>query len=527
MWLPTEIPTLPNIASHWAKMTPNKVALSDGRSQVTYKQLESNVNAIANRIVDHGVPRGSHIAYIGSNSIEFFELWLGICTAGCAIAPFNARSAIPELAMLIEDSQTPLIFCEQGECLEKLNTVKAQTNAAFEVVAFNPEQRAEKWLGAWADTAKNDAPPAIDVKPDDIALLVYTSGTTGLPKGVQYDHQAFNYSFLCLHLEPDMRWQPSDVGLMAVPNFHLGGSWVLLPALYNGATIRTIPSFEPQQVLQAIETDGCTIVPLVPTALQMVLAHPQAKTTNFSSLHRVIYFGSPISAAIMKAAVQQFGCKLNQLYGTTETWFATLLDNAEHIGDEPPRLASCGRAITLVDIKICDTNGQEQALGTVGEVCIRTPTINKGYFNKPDATAEAFRDGWYKTGDLGWMDNAGFIFLVDRAKDMIVSGGENIYSVEVERVLNLHPDVVMAAVIAVPDEKWGERVTAFVVPATPATTNEAALCAALDTHCRKHLADYKAPKDIILKTALPLNPTGKIQKNKLREPYWADVQRNI
>ncbi|MCB1667510.1 MAG: AMP-binding protein [Pseudomonadales bacterium] len=532
MWRFDEIKTLLDIPRYWARVSPDKVAIRDGRSAVTYSELERNSNRIANRIVECGIQPGARIGYVGRNSIEFFEIWFGACKAGCAIAPFNWRCAVPELVDMVDDAGTPLVFSEDVYSTPKMLEVKDKSAAAFELVSFNAESCSDKdlrsihWLGGWANHV-GDHNPGIKVHSDDVALLVYTSGTTGKPKGAQYDHQAFNYSFLCMSLEPEMGWNPDDVGLMAVPNFHLGGNWVLLPALYHGATIRTIPAFDPEAVLDAIERDSATILPLVPTALQMLVEHPKAATTNFSSLQRVIYFGSPISADVMKKAVGTLGCKLNQLYGNTETWFVTLLGHEDHLAEQSSRLASCGKALPLIDVKICDEEGKELPVGEVGELCIRTPTINMGYLNKPEATAKAFHDGWYRSGDLARLDSEGFIFLVDRAKDMIVSGGENIYSVEVERVLNLHPEVSLAAVIGIPDEKWGEKVTAFIVRARESDVADEQFGLELIEHCRQYLAGYKVPKEIMIQDSLPLNPTGKIQKNVLREPYWGSVNRYI
>ena len=308
-----------------------------------------------------------------------------------------------------------------------------------------------------------------------------------------------------------------------MPNFHLGGNWVLLGALYHGACVSIVPTFEPQAVLDAISDHQCTVMPIVPTAMQMLEEHPAIGAVDFSSLHKILYFGSPIDDKAVRKAIATFGCELNQLYGTTETWFATLLKHTEHIANKPAKLKSCGKALPFIDIKICDEHHQAVADGTVGEICIRTPVLNKGYWQKPEATAATVIDGWYHSGDLAWRDNEGYIYLVDRAKDMIVSGGENIYSVEVERAIATHPAVNQVAVIGIPDQKWGEKVIAFVV-----LNSEATLSAeTLQAYCREQIASYKTPKDILFKDSLPMNLTGKIQKNLLRAPYWQTQSRQI
>jgi len=522
MWRFSEIRVLPDIVRYWSKITPDKVALKDGSLNLTYRELDESSNRIANRIIATGVSPGAHIGYVGRNSVEFFEVWFGACKAGCAIAPFNWRSAPLELAVLAGDAETPLIFAESDLCSPKVLEARSLGSLSYEVVNFSLEGNRQQRFEGWAEQSSNQD-PHIAVYGDDVALLVYTSGTTGRPKGVQYSHEAFDRSFLCMSLEPEMAWAPEDVGLMVVPNFHLGGNWVLLPALYHGATIRTIPAFDSGLILEAIEADRCTIMPLVPTALQMLLEHPGIENTDLSSLHKIIYFGSPISAETMTGAVTTLGCKLNQLYGTTETWFATLLGHEEHIAEPPLRLSSCGKPLPLIMMKVCNGEGEELPHRQVGEIYIRTPTINKGYWKQPEATVAAISDGWYRTGDLAWSDEQGFFYLVDRAKDMIVSGGENIYSVEVERVLNLHKAISMAAVIGTPDKKWGEKVTAFVVLEREQSASEDEL----KQHCREYLAGYKVPKEILIKESLPMNLTGKIQKNILREPYWSGKNRRI
>lgn len=522
MWRFSEMKVLPDIVRYWAAKSPDKVALKDAYMNMTFKELDESSSRIANRIIREGISPGSHIGYIGRNSIEFFEVWFGACKAGCSIVPFNWRCAVPELMALAKDAEIPLIFAEDEICVPKILEAREKAGCTFDVVTFYVDDRDHPRFNGWADQESN-SDPALEVHAEDIALLVYTSGTTGLPKGVQYSHQAFNYSFLCMSLESEMTWSDEDVGLMIVPNFHLGGNWVLLPALYHGATIRVVPAFDPELVLDAIEQDGCTIVPLVPTALQMLLEHPRVNQTDLSSLKRIIYFGSPISAETMRKAVSTLDSKLNQLYGTTETWFATLLGHEEHVAEPPERLHSCGKPLPLVMMKICDQNADELPEETIGEIFIRTPTINAGYWKNPEATDAAIVDGWYRTGDLGWRDQSGYYYLVDRAKDMIVSGGENIYSVEVERALNAHDAVLLSAVIGVPDEKWGEKVIAFVILHNGETVSEDVL----KEHCRKCLAGYKVPKEINIEDTLPMNLTGKIQKNILREPYWAGKERKI
>jgi acyl-CoA synthetase (AMP-forming)/AMP-acid ligase II len=312
-----------------------------------------------------------------------------------------------------------------------------------------------------------------------------------------------------------MCWTSEDCILFSMPNFHLGGSCVSLQALYNGGRLSIIPGFEPGSVLQRITRDCVTILPLVPAALQMIMDSPAIKSADLSSLRNIMYFGSAIGAETVRRARELIGCNLVQHYGTTETWIITILRPEDHDVARPARLASCGVPVPFVKIRVVDGVGNDVEHSTVGQVLVQSPTAFSGYLNQPDATSAVMQNGWYTTGDLGFVDSDGYLTLVDREKDMIVSGGENVYSVEVERALFRHPAVSIAAVIGTPDPKWGEKVTAFVVPAPGAsvTADE------LKRHCRDLLAGYKVPKEISIEEALPMTANGKVQKTTLRKKY--------
>jgi len=305
--------------------------------------------------------------------------------------------------------------------------------------------------------------------------------------------------------------------LMSMPNFHLAGSWVSLAALYHGATLSILPAFEPGAFFEVLRRDRPTITPLVPAAIQSLLDRPDLKADDFSSLRSVMYFGSPIAPDMLRRATQALGCEFHQFYGTTETWFLSILRHEHHVSGHPNRLASCGVPLPLVGIKVVDGKGDEVPFGTVGELLARTPMVFSGYLRRPEATAEVLREGWYHTGDLGRQDEDGFFYLVDRAKDMIVTGAENVYSAEVESALMKHPAVAQVAVIGTPDTRWGEKVTALVVLAAGAAASEADL----QEHCRLYLARYKTPKSIIFETSLPMTASGKVQKSALRNRFRA------
>jgi long-chain acyl-CoA synthetase len=302
---------------------------------------------------------------------------------------------------------------------------------------------------------------------------------------------------------------------MAMPNFHLGGSWVCLSALYYGGAISIIPAFEPTLFIEALRRDRPTILPLVPTAIQLMVTKFDLRESDCDCVRSILYFGSPIGRELMNTALKKLRCEFSQLYGTTEAYFLTILNHQQHITGSDQRLSSCGAALPLVSMKVVGSDDKEVPNGTIGEIAVRTPMMFNGYYRQPELTKDVLRGGWYHTGDLGWRDDEGFHHIVDRAKDMIISGGENVYSAEVEAALLKHPSVVSLAVIGVPDPQWGEKVIALVVLAPKLQVSEAEL----KEHCRKYVAGYKVPKEIRFETALPLTPTGKVQKAVLRKRF--------
>lgn len=507
-WRFDAIKLLPDVATYWASERPDKVALICGGQTRTYAELNAAADRIAARLITAGVSKGAHIGYFGKNSVQFFEIWFGAAKAGCALAPFNWRCAIEELVAIVGDAKPPILFVSE-EFAGTMAAVGARLTPGFAPVVFDPDARDS--LDAWIGEAVVGAGDR-RAMPSDIALLSYTSGTTGVPKGVMATHEAIAYSFLCGALEPGMAIVEGDVMLMSMPNFHLGGSWVSVAALYHGQTLSILPAFDPAACLSAFANDGVTIAPLVPAAIQALLTQPGVGPDSFGTLRSVIYFGSPIGAGLMQAAVQTMGCALSQYYGTTETWFLTILRHEHHLDDGSGRLASCGVPLPLVSIRIDDGAGGAAPMGTIGEVVVRTPMQLAGYWNRPDATAEVLKGGWYHTGDLGRIDAHGHLHIVDRAKDMIISGGENIYSTEVEQALMKLAGVTMCAAVGVPDEKWGERVVGVIVADPSAGLTDEAVV----DHCRDLIARYKVPKQILFRDALPLTPTGKVQKATLR-----------
>jgi acyl-CoA synthetase (AMP-forming)/AMP-acid ligase II len=341
---------------------------------------------------------------------------------------------------------------------------------------------------------------------------------------VLHTHGSTNRSRLCEHLEPAFDWRDGDLFLFPLPNFHLLGISLSLQCLYNGVAISIQRQFDPGTVLAGITRDRPTLLVLTPTMIQMLLDHPDASKTDFSSVRMTMYAGSPIALGLIKRAIAAMPGQFMQFYGQTETSGAvSLLRPDEHDLANETKLKACGRPLPLISLRIVNANGDDVPDGRPGELLVRAPAASGGYWRQPDETASRFKAGWYYTGDVAYRDADGLFYIYDRIKDMIVTGGENVYSVEVENVLSIHPDVAAAAVVGVPDPRWGEAVKAIVIPRQASAPSAAELIA----FCRERLAGYKVPKTIDFVETFPLTGTGKVSKKDLRAPYWAAMERRI
>ena len=523
MWLHADIHSVPDIVRHNAAIRPDKTALVQGHRIETFAALDAATNRVANAILSRELPREPVIAFIGKNSIPFFEVLFGATKAGCAILPLNWRLAAPELAVILDDARPSIVFVD-SEFVPLLRAAEAGCSARFETVGFDSSTEAASGLEAWA-AGFPTTDPQVSIQPLDVALLMYTSGTTGVPKGVELTHQGLNYMRLCENFEPELQWRNDDTLLMVMPNFHLLGAGIPLQSLYNGSKVSILPVLEPGKLLARVQADRPTIIVLAPTVIQMMLDHPAARDTDFSSLRYVMYAGSPINAQLLRRALLEMKCEFIQFYGATESSGAmTILRPAQHDLVDEQKLRSCGTPLPLIEFRVTGMTGEELPDGEIGEFHVRSPTLFRGYRNQPVATATVLSKGWYRTGDAGYRDpKDGLLYIVDRVKDMIVSGGENIYSAEVEQALQKHPAVSMCAVIGAPDERWGEKVVAFVVLKKDATATAGDLIA----HSRSLIAGFKVPKDVRFVETLPISPAGKVLKRMLREDVWKGQDRAV
>ncbi|RMF09907.1 MAG: long-chain-fatty-acid--CoA ligase [Alphaproteobacteria bacterium] len=510
-----EIVTLADMVRIHARERGDQVAMVFNGRETTYGALDQGAAQVAHAFLRDGLDRTTRVAYLGKNSDIYYRLLFGAVRAGGVFLCVNWRLAVPEISYILNDSGAEYLFVEK-EFLPVAKQAQAEAPGLRQIIVMEAEF--EPWH---ADQPTHD--PGVAVGPDDIVMQMYTSGTTGHPKGVLMPHGRF----LALRARegedgPWAQWDEGEVNLVAMPFFHIGGTGWGFTGFYHGATNIILPQPDVATIIAAIRQHAITKVFIVPALVSAIVEEARVRPLDLRTVKTLYYGASPIPEETLKAAIEVFGCDFVQLYGMTETLGAvTHLPPAEHTAGG--RLLSCGRAMPGVDLRIVDGEGTPLPPGKVGEILIRTPSIMAGYWQREEATAEVLRDGWYHSGDAGYLDEDGYLFLCDRIKDMIVSGAENIYPAEVESALAAHPAVAEVAVIGVPDQKWGEAVKAVVVlrPGKQVTAEE------LIAFARQRIAGYKVPKSVDFVDALPRNASGKILKRELRRPYWEGQSRQI
>lgn len=506
----------------WARETPDTPMLTEGSTTLTWSEAYESAKRASGALADAGVAAGDRVAFLDRNSIEYFEFFFGCALLGAVSVAVNWRLAPPEVAAIIEDAGAKVVFFGPDYAA----VVKEAASQVTSVLKWEPVTRLAEWRVAGA----TGVDPGFEPEPDDVVTQLYTSGTTGLPKGVMISGR--NISSILTEADRVFHIGGDTVSLVAMPLFHIGGTGWALCGMSRGGHSVIIRDIDPAVALQLIEEHRITETFVVPAVLMFLLATPELATADVSSLRTIFYGASPISEDVLIRSMKALGCDFAQVYGLTETTGAiTSLMPADHDPDGPraPLLRSAGRPFDHVELRIVDTDsGETLPVGAVGEVWTRSDQNMLGYWNKPDETSSVLSDaGWFHTGDAGWIDAEGYLFLHDRIKDMIVSGGENVYPAEVENALLAHPAVADAAVIGVPDDKWGETVKAIVVRAAGASSDDEGLAMDIIADTRGRLAHFKCPTSVDFIDVLPRNPSGKVLKRELRLPYWGDRERNI
>jgi long-chain acyl-CoA synthetase len=476
-----------------------RVAVRCGDAEPTYEQTWERCRRLAGALRGLGVAEGDRVAVVGANCHRYLELYQAVPGAGMVLVPLNQRHTAAELQYALEDSGAKVLFAGAGVDVP---------DRCVELVVD---------LGDGYEALIASAPPADfpdGLEENTVAGLFYTGGTTGASKGVMLTHR--NLVANALHFQVCRRFGPETRWLIVAPLFHAAGSIAVLATVWNAGEQVILPGFEPRAALDAIQRHRVTETLVVPTMLSALSEEQLARPRDVSSLRGISHGGAPIATETLRRAHAAFpDAELVHIYGATETSpIATVLPGEERFLDAP-QARSCGQPAVGVDVEIAGLDGSRAERGSVGEVVIRGANVMAGYWNKPAETAAALAGGWYHTGDVGYMDEDGYVYLVDRAKDMIVTGGENVYSTEVEDALFRHEAVLEAAVFGIPDPRWGEAVHAVVVPRSDVGEDE------LLRHCRTLIAGYKVPKRVELRTEpLPKSGAGKVLKRELRAPYW-------
>ncbi|MGW1990514.1 long-chain-fatty-acid--CoA ligase [Embleya sp. NPDC001921] len=499
----------------WAQQTPEREAVIDGGTGTTFHELRERVARVAGALRGLDVGIGDRVAILSLNSSRYLECLSAIPWAGGVLNPVNIRWSAAEIAFSLDDSQTCVLFVDDTFA-PLVPALRAASSCVREVVHMGSAPTGPGAHDYEELLAAAEPIPDANRGGDDLAGVFYTGGTTGFPKGVMLSHDNLLASAMGgLVATAAFRIVPDARVLHAAPLFHIAGFGVSLMTSIVGIPQVVLPFFEPEQVAATIRRERITEVFLAPTMLQMVLEHPRFAEYDVSSLRLLTYGASPITAALLERVLKALpGTALVQAYGQTELApLATLLMPQDHLDANPLRLRSAGRPCHHAEVWILGSDGREATRGEVGEIVSRGDHVMLGYWNRPDESAQALRDGWMHTGDLGFMDADGYVTVVDRLKDMIVTGAENVYSAEVENAVNAHPDIAGCAVIGLPDPTWGERVHAVVVlhPDRELTAEQ------VRAHVKTLIAGYKAPRSVEFVDALPLTAAGKVRKSVLRE----------
>jgi acyl-CoA synthetase (AMP-forming)/AMP-acid ligase II len=515
-----------DIVREHARIQGDAAAFTFDDEITTFAELEDGSNRVANALKALGVTKGERVSFLGKNHPLYFEALLGAAKIGAVMTPVNWRLAPPEIAYILGNCEARIVFVGDGFA-DILAQIREQTPKAEQVIGIGARDFAGTDYRIWRDGFPA-TPPLAQIGLTDDALQLYTSGTTGRPKGAVMTHGSI-LSSRDAAAQGDMRkWQeavPGDVTLLAMPCFHISGTGTGIGTMVAGTNSVVLPEYDPSKALDMIENYNISKIFLVPAAIQILLNHPRVSEVDFSRLKYVTYGASPIPLELMRQAMDVLGCGFVQMYGMTETSGTIVaLDPEDHVPEGSPRMRSVGTPLPGVEVKIIDAAGDPVATGTVGEIATRSSKNMSRYWNNDQATTETIdTDGWLRTGDAGYLDEDGYLYIHDRVKDMIISGGENVYPAEVENALYSHPKIADVAVIGVPDEKWGEAVKACVVLKAGEELSQADIIA----HARGHIAGYKCPKSVDFISALPRNPSGKILRRELRAPYWEGRERAV
>ncbi len=519
----SSISTLSDIIRVHGEGRPDHPCLIEGSRTLTWKQLYDRVQRVANGLQAAGVGPTDRVAFLEKNGIAHFEMAFGAALLNAVSVDVNWRLAAPEVEYIVNNAEAKVLVVG-SDFVPILDQIASNLTTVSLILVIGDHDQYANW-NAWID-GQPAGDPGIKMSADDIAFQLYSSGTTGRPKGVMLSNA--NLFAIESLIEDIWGMNENSINMAAMPLFHIGGSGWATAGMMKGCSTVIVRDIDPVGLISLIGEKRITHGFLVPAVLQFMVGVPGAESADFSSLELIAYGASPISEAVLTRSLEVFGCNFAQVYGLTETTGAVmnlLPEDHDPNGPNKHRLRSCGLPGPGVEVRIMDNDTDtECATGDVGEIWVRSAQVMVGYWKMPEETAKSITaDGWFKTGDAGYLDKDGYVYIHDRVKDMIVSGGENVYPAEVENALMSHPAIADVAVIGIPHDRWGETALAVVVRAPGVEVTEKEII----DYSQTLLAKFKCPTQVVWADALPRNPSGKILKRELREPYWAGKERRV
>jgi len=512
--------TLGEISRKGALVFPNNVATVFGKAKLTYKQMNNRVNGFAHALTEMGYKKGDRITVLAENTHKYLEMYFAAAKLGMSVTPLNFRLFDTELEHIVNDSEASCFLAGDGY-EERTKGLKGSLKNIRDWIALDNESPGFVYYENIIKKGCNEE-PEVDVDEEEMAILMYTGGTTGFPKGVMLSHRNLMSALLVMTLTG--AYTSHDTTCFVLPFFHVA-FWPALCMLIVGGKVVISHRADVREICQLIQDEKCTHINAVPTLYTWLLEFSDLEKYDLSSLRSIDYAGSPFPQQKLRKCIQKFGNIFGQGYGMTEAMGGTLLCPKDHIleGEKAKLLASAGQESPVAKVRVVNEKGLPVVQGEIGEVAISGKHVMMGYWKNPALTAERIRNGWYHTGDMGYMDEDGYLFLVDRKADMIVTGGENVYPKDVEDVLSSHPAVFEAVVVSAPDEKWGERVQAVVVLKDNETTKEDELIA----YCKARLAGYKCPKAIQFWNNIPKTSVGKISRKDVKKKFWEGMGKFV
>lgn len=516
-----EIKCIADICRHQARNNSERIAqIFEGR-ETSYKAFDGLSSQVANGLIAAKCSPHARIGFIGKNSDYFFEVLFGATKANVVTTPVNWRLAPPEIEYILNNAEVEMLFVG-AEFYETVQHIAANITTLGKIIAIDGGHNEWENYTHWRD-AQDNTDPMLSIDLNDDMVQMYTSGTTGHPKGVQLTNGNYLDAANQGSLGGAGDWEEGESCMVAMPVFHVAGLNTALLGLLQSVTNIVIKDVDPVAILNSLEKYRVKYALFVPAVILFLNSIPGVRDRDFTNLDIMMYGGSPISEDVLLTANEIFECDFYQVYGLTETSGQGAILGPEDHDPARGKLRSCGKAAPTAEFRIIDDNGQDSPANVVGEILYRSGSLMKGYWKNDEATAKSIQDSWFYTGDAGYLDDEGYLFIHDRIKDMIVTGGENVYPAEVENALFSHEAIADVAVIGVPDKKWGECVKAIVVLKPDISASQEDIIA----FSKSKIAGYKVPKSIDFVDALPRNPSGKLLKRELRAPYWKDQERQV